>query len=87
MTRRKSILPDIYLNLNVRGLKQSATLAIHEGSAQLQREAVAAYHRRLHGIERATAGVLIGPGSKELMFILQLVYYGDLVIPTPSWAS
>jgi aspartate aminotransferase len=31
--------------------------------------------------------VLIGPGSKELMFLLQLVYYGDLVIPTPSWVS
>ena len=31
--------------------------------------------------------VLIGPGSKELMFLLQLVYYGDLVIPTPCWVS
>ena len=31
--------------------------------------------------------VLIGPGSKELMFLLQFVYYGDLVIPTPSWVS
>jgi len=31
--------------------------------------------------------VIIGPGSKELIFILQLVYYGDLVIPTPSWVS
>jgi aspartate aminotransferase len=31
--------------------------------------------------------VLVGPGSKELMFILQLVYYGDLVIPGPSWVS
>ncbi|HEB96775.1 MAG TPA: aminotransferase class I/II-fold pyridoxal phosphate-dependent enzyme, partial [Sedimenticola thiotaurini] len=29
----------------------------------------------------------IGPGSKELMFLVQLVYYGDLVIPTPSWVS
>lgn len=131
MTRRKASLPDVHLNLNVRGLKQSATLAINERSAQLQqegrrvfrlglgqspfpvpqpvvdelkanayqkdyqpvrglyalREAVAAYHRRLHGIERTAGDVLIGPGSKELMFILQLVYYGDLVIPTPSWVS
>jgi aspartate aminotransferase len=31
--------------------------------------------------------ILIGPGSKELMFILQLAYYGDLIIPTPSWVS
>lgn len=30
---------------------------------------------------------MIGPGSKELMFILQLVFYGELVIRTPSWVS
>jgi aspartate aminotransferase len=31
--------------------------------------------------------VLIGPGSKELMFLLQLCFYGDLVIPAPAWVS
>lgn len=131
MVKRKTASPDVNLNLNVRGLKQSATLAINEKSAQLIREgrkvyrfglgqspfpvpqpvvdelranahqkdylpvrglrglrdAVAGYHRRMHGIERTGDDVLIGPGSKELMFILQLVYYGDLVIPTPSWVS
>ena len=51
------------------------------------REAVAEYHRRTQGVERSADDVLIGPGSKELMFLLQLVYYGDLVIPTPSWVS
>ena len=51
------------------------------------RGAVADYYRHLEGMEQSAADVLIGPGSKELMFILQLVYYGDLVIPTPSWVS
>ena len=51
------------------------------------REAVAAYHRRRTGTPRLAENVLIGPGSKELMFLLQMVYYGDLVIPTPSWVS
>ncbi len=51
------------------------------------REAVAEYHHRCHGIDRHAENVLIGPGSKELMFLLQMVYYGDLVIPTPSWVS
>jgi aspartate aminotransferase len=51
------------------------------------REAVAAYHRRRLQVDRAGDDVLVGPGSKELMFLLQLVYYGDLVIPTPSWVS
>ncbi len=51
------------------------------------REAITDYHYRKHGLKRSPENVLIGPGSKELMFILQLVYYGDLVIPTPSWVS
>lgn len=51
------------------------------------REAVAAYHHRAQGIERSTDDVLIGPGSKELLFILQLCFYGDLLVPSPSWVS
>ncbi len=51
------------------------------------RDAVADFNRRRQGIDCKRQDVLIGPVSKELMFILQLVYYGDLVIPTPSWVS
>lgn len=51
------------------------------------RTAVADYHSRRNNIRRNSENVLIGPGSKELMFLLQFVYYGDLVIPTPSWVS
>ena len=51
------------------------------------REAVADFHRRTQSMKCSADDVLIGPGSKELMFLLQLVYYGDLIIPTPSWVS
>ena len=51
------------------------------------RRAVANYHNRAQGLNHNEEDVLIGPGSKELMFLLQFVYYGDLVIPTPSWVS
>jgi len=50
-------------------------------------EAVARHHAREFGIACSSDEVLVGPGSKELMFLLQLVYYGDLVIPTPTWVS
>lgn len=51
------------------------------------RDAVADYVRR-----RRTSGcngddVLVGPGSKELMFLLQVSFDGELVIPTPAWVS
>jgi aspartate aminotransferase len=123
--------PEVQLNLNVRGLPPSATVAINELSDQLRaegrrifkmglgqspfpvpepvverlrahahekdylpvrglpalREAVARQHTREFGTDCSPDDVLVGPGSKELMFLLQLVYYGDLVIPTPTWVS
>jgi len=51
------------------------------------RDAVAAYHHRRDDADRSGNDVLIGPGSKELMFLLQLVYCGELIIPSPSWVS
>ncbi len=50
-------------------------------------EAVSGYYQRTQHLSFRSDHILIGPGSKELMFILQLAYYGDLVIPTPSWVS
>lgn len=57
-----------------------------KGLRELQ-EAVAEHHHRTFGLEVVPDDVLIGPGSKELMFLLQLTYFGDLVIPAPSWVS
>jgi aspartate aminotransferase len=51
------------------------------------RETIAEHHSRTFGIDCTADEVLVGPGSKELMFLLQLCYYGDLVIPTPAWVS
>ena len=53
----------------------------------LLRETVAEHHRRTFGIETSPENVLIGPGSKELMFLLQLAYEGDILIPNPAWVS
>ena len=120
-----------HLNLNVRGLAPSATLAINEKSNDLikqgrtiyklglgqspfpvpipvrdalrneahqkdylpvkglyeLRKAIADANNKWHGINSDADHVMIGPGSKELIFILQLVYYGDLIIPAPGWVS
>ena len=50
-------------------------------------QAVSSYYQRTQSLNFNPDNILVGPGSKELMFIMQLVYYGDLVIPTPSWVS
>jgi len=44
-------------------------------------------HRRRFDIDCGVEDVIVGPGSKELMFILQLVYEGEILIPIPAWVS
>ena len=31
--------------------------------------------------------ILIGPGTKELMFLTQIAFQGDILLPAPSWVS
>ncbi|MEQ9415429.1 MAG: aminotransferase class I/II-fold pyridoxal phosphate-dependent enzyme [Cyclobacteriaceae bacterium] len=51
------------------------------------RTAVADYHSRRTKMRVVPEDVLIGPGSKELLFIAQLSFDGDLIVPAPSWVS
>jgi len=121
----------VSLNLNVRGMGLSATLAIKDRCRELRRqgqavfdfglgqspfpvpapmvdalrlaapekdylpvkglpelrEAVANFHRRKNQIDAHPDRILIGPGSKELMFLVQLCYYGEILLATPCWVS
>ncbi len=51
------------------------------------RDAVAKYYKKTQKLNYDADNILIGPGSKELMFILQVVFYGELILPAPSWVS
>ncbi len=51
------------------------------------REAVAGFHRRKDHVQVSAEGVIIGPGSKELVFLLQLVFNGEIIIVSPCWVS
>ena len=31
--------------------------------------------------------ILVGPGTKELMFLTQIVFQGEIILPAPSWVS
>lgn len=128
---KKQESPAVHLNMNVRGLKPSATLAVNERSNAMRaqgrhvhklglgqspfpvpeevvqalrdhagekdylpvkglpalRQSLCDYLERTQGLDYLPDNILIGPGSKELMFTLQLAYYGELIIPSPSWVS
>lgn len=51
------------------------------------RKTVADFHRRKDGVDILPENVIIGPGSKELLFLLQMVFDGEVIIPSPSWVS
>ncbi len=46
-----------------------------------------AFHRKKDGVDILPENVIIGPGSKELLFLLQMVFEGEVLIPSPSWVS
>lgn len=51
------------------------------------RQAVANYNQQKFGVACTADDVLIGPGSKELLFLTQMIYQGELLLPQPSWVS
>jgi aspartate aminotransferase len=55
------------------------------GSAAL-RSSVAGYYSR-RGLETEPEQVLVGPGSKALLYALLASLDGDLVLPRPAWVS
>ena len=60
--------------LNVSGLKKLC-------------QEVAKYHTVKNRYNYTSNNVIIGPGSKELIFQIQLVLNCDLILPSPSWVS
>ena len=51
------------------------------------REVVAKYTSTKKNYKYNSENVIIGPGSKELMFLLQVLFEGDIILPAPSWVS
>jgi len=51
------------------------------------RQAIAGYISRTRSVECSAAQVVVGPGSKPLLYALLQTLDGDVLIPTPSWVS
>ena len=57
-----------------------------QGLAAL-RTAIAGFYSRNLGIRAAEHQIMVGPGSKSLIYALQLAMDAELILPTPSWVS
>ena len=51
------------------------------------RDTVAKYTSTKKNYNYNSENVIIGPGSKELMFLLQVIFDGEIILPAPSWVS
>ena len=57
-----------------------------QGLSEL-RNAVAKYTSKKKNYNYKSQNVIIGPGSKELMFLLHVLFDGEIILPAPSWVS
>jgi len=57
-----------------------------QGLASL-RTSVAKYTSVKKNYNYTSENVVIGPGSKELMFLLHVAFDGEIILPVPSWVS
>jgi len=57
-----------------------------QGLSEL-RNTVAKYTSKKKNYNYKSENVIIGPGSKELMFLLHVIFDGEIILPAPSWVS
>ncbi len=77
-------VPEIVVNALKKDAFQKDYLPVN-GLKKL-RQSVAAYNSK-YSINDNPEDILIGPGSKILIYLLQLVLEGELILPKPSWVS
>ena len=57
-----------------------------QGLAEL-RLAIADHLNKINNNNFNKEDIIIGPGTKELMFLMQIAFKGEVVLPAPSWVS
>ena len=57
-----------------------------QGLAEL-RSSIAKYTSLKKNYNYDADDIIIGPGSKELMFLLHVIFEGKIILPAPSWVS
>ena len=57
-----------------------------QGLSEL-RTAISKYASSQNNQNYKAENIIIGPGTKELMFLLQLLFDGAILLPKPSWVS
>ena len=78
-------VPDDVVNELKNNAYQNKYLSM-QGLSEL-RAAISKYSITKNSQNCKPENIIIGPGTKELMFLLQLLFDGDILLPAPSWVS
>ena len=78
-------IPKIIVEELKKNADQKSYLPI-QGLLEL-RKSIANYETNKKKIKINPEQIIVGPGSKELMFLLHLTFDGDILLPIPSWVS
>ena len=78
-------IPDDVVNELKNNAHQNKYLSM-QGLNEL-RTAISKYSSNKYSQNYKPENIIVGPGTKELMFLLQLLFDGDILLPAPSWVS
>ena len=78
-------VPDDVVNELKNNAHQNEYLPM-QGLSEL-RNAVSKYSSAKNNQNHKAENIIIGPGTKELMFLLQILFDGEILLPAPSWVS
>jgi len=78
-------IPEVVTNELKNNVHQNKYLPM-QGLPELQ-EAIAKYLNKKNSQNFNAENIVIGPGTKELMLLLQILFEGDILLPAPSWVS
>ena len=78
-------IPDDVVNELKNNAHQNKYLSM-QGLSEL-RTAISKYSSTKNSQNYKSENIIVGPGTKELMFLLQLLFDGDILLPAPSWVS
>ena len=51
------------------------------------RDSISKYESKKKNNNYSAEQIIVGPGSKELMFLLHISFDGNIILPVPSWVS
>ena len=73
----------------VRHLRQTAPINSYLNVAGLPelREQIVEFHREWDGVELSASQMVVGPGSKELIYLVLAVFRGQVLLPAPAWTT